>query len=50
MARFLALLGSIRDTRVGVLGAGFIFRVPSTTGAGWALVLKCSSKVAMSSS
>lgn len=50
IARFLALLGSIRDTLLGVLWASFILRVPRSTGVDWDLVLNCSSKAAMLSS
>ena len=50
MARFLARLGSMRDTLLGDLWTTLTLSVPRSTGAVWALVLNCSSKPSMFSS
>lgn len=50
MARFLALLPSIRLTLLGAFWATLTLRVDRAAGGPWALVLNCSSNASMFSS
>lgn len=47
MARFLALLPSIKDVLVGAFEAIFFLTLDRSAGLPWALVLKCSSNISI---
>lgn len=47
IARFLALLASIKDVLVGALWAVFFLILDRSAGFPWALVLNCSSNISI---